>query len=272
MFDDLENSEEEKAVDTQDGRVKPVFDGALGGKISTPAATEVVSSIKSDSKKDEVEDIFAETDKREPRDQSNEFSEQDTVSPEKGSGLKKILVLLLLLVAIGGFGYGSYFAYDYFVNSENFLSEDSDDEIIDSKKLEERGAGEDEFAEVVDDKVVPIAQDKKEEEEPMVMIQPEKVDVEIAPEVEVIKEKELSTDDLDTDGDGLSDSEELEFGTDINNPDTDNDGLFDREEVKVYRTNPLSPDTDGDGYEDGDEVKLKYNPNGPGKLYDINNQ
>jgi len=77
------------------------------------------------------------------------------------------------------------------------------------------------------------------------------------------------TEPTDSDQDGLSDEEEETLGTNINNIDTDNDGLFDREEVKVYKTNPLVADTDGDGYLDGDEVKNGYNPNGAGKLYEI---
>jgi Tol biopolymer transport system component len=60
----------------------------------------------------------------------------------------------------------------------------------------------------------------------------------------------------DSDGDGLTDGEELTLGTDPNNPDTDADRLLDGEEVKVYGTDPLNPDTDGDGLQDGDEVKI----------------
>lgn len=70
----------------------------------------------------------------------------------------------------------------------------------------------------------------------------------------------------DADGDGLTDTEEVNLGTNPNNPDTDGDGLTDGEEVNVYKTNPLNPDTDGDGYSDGEEVKNGYNPNGEGKL------
>ena len=66
---------------------------------------------------------------------------------------------------------------------------------------------------------------------------------------------------LDTDGDGLTDQEELQLGTDPKNPDTDGDGLTDGEEVKVYKTDPLNPDTDYDALIDGDEVyKFKTSP------------
>lgn len=48
--------------------------------------------------------------------------------------------------------------------------------------------------------------------------------------------------------------------------DTDGDGLSDRDEVELYESNPLLKDTDRDGNPDGDEVKNGYSPNGPGKL------
>jgi len=70
----------------------------------------------------------------------------------------------------------------------------------------------------------------------------------------------------DTDGDGLTDKEEKQLGTNELQTDTDNDGLFDRQEVKVYKTDPKNSDSDGDSYSDGDEVKGGYNPLGAGKL------
>jgi hypothetical protein len=58
---------------------------------------------------------------------------------------------------------------------------------------------------------------------------------------------------VDTDGDGLSDQQEvLVYGTDPDRPDTDDDGLSDGDEVWVYGTDPLNADTDGDGVSDGD--------------------
>lgn len=64
---------------------------------------------------------------------------------------------------------------------------------------------------------------------------------------------------VDTDGDGLLDSEEALLNTDPNNPDTDGDGITDGQEVALG-TNPLVFDTDGDGLGDGDEVLLGTDP------------
>jgi hypothetical protein len=67
------------------------------------------------------------------------------------------------------------------------------------------------------------------------------------------QERNLGTnpEDRDTDNDALSDGEEVnEHNTDPNNPDTDDDNLFDGQEVNTYRTNPRIPDTDGDGIRD----------------------
>ncbi|MDZ7692511.1 MAG: OmpA family protein [Balneolaceae bacterium] len=69
---------------------------------------------------------------------------------------------------------------------------------------------------------------------------------------------------VDTDGDGLTDAEEAELGTDPNNADTDGDGLTDGDEVNKYKTDPLNPDTDDDGLTDGAEVNShNTDPNNP---------
>lgn len=75
----------------------------------------------------------------------------------------------------------------------------------------------------------------------------------------------------DTDGDGLTDAEEAEIGTNPTLVDSDADFLFDREEVEVYGTNPLVADSDRDGFLDGEEVQDRFNPNGPGSLLDFEN-
>ncbi|MBI5001839.1 hypothetical protein HZC31_00475 [Candidatus Woesearchaeota archaeon] len=68
----------------------------------------------------------------------------------------------------------------------------------------------------------------------------------------------------DTDGDGLTDSQEANLGTDETNTDTDGDGLSDYDEAVTYSTDPLDDDTDGDGLPDGWEVTYSFNPNHTG--------
>lgn len=61
----------------------------------------------------------------------------------------------------------------------------------------------------------------------------------------------------DSDGDGLSNDQERQLGTDPANPDTDGDKLIDGAEVNTHKTNPLKPDSDGDGLSDYFEVQAK---------------
>lgn len=58
----------------------------------------------------------------------------------------------------------------------------------------------------------------------------------------------------DTDGDGLSNTDEAKAGTNPDDPDTDNDGLQDGQELNSTGTDPMDPDTDNDGLKDGPEV------------------
>ncbi len=79
-------------------------------------------------------------------------------------------------------------------------------------------------------------------------------------------EKKLGTDDLmkDTDGDGLSDTDEVVlFMTNPTTVDSDGDGISDYRELYLYKTNPTMFDTDGDGYHDGLEIKNNYSPTNP---------
>ena len=67
---------------------------------------------------------------------------------------------------------------------------------------------------------------------------------------------------LDTDTDGLTDPEEILYGTDPGNPDTDGDGVNDGDEVAAG-TDPTAPDVsdvDGDGVPD-DEDAFPNDPN-----------
>ena len=70
-------------------------------------------------------------------------------------------------------------------------------------------------------------------------------------------EQELSSsnpDQVDTDGDFLTDREEFEFSTDPNRVDTDGDGLSDFAEIRIHGTFPRVADSDRGGIVDGREV------------------
>lgn len=73
--------------------------------------------------------------------------------------------------------------------------------------------------------------------------------------------------DADADNDGLTDSLELEIGTNPNVADTDGDGLLDGTEVDLAAEsgcpNPLNPDSDTDGLLDGVEVTAGTDPCNP---------
>ncbi|HUF60921.1 MAG TPA: LamG-like jellyroll fold domain-containing protein [Verrucomicrobiales bacterium] len=72
-----------------------------------------------------------------------------------------------------------------------------------------------------------------------------------------------STGPVDSDGDGLTDEEELEAGTNPLVFDTDGDGLSDGAEVQTHGTDPLERDTDGGGTWDGFEVAVGTDPTDP---------
>jgi hypothetical protein len=65
---------------------------------------------------------------------------------------------------------------------------------------------------------------------------------------------------VDTDGDGLSDRDEMWQRTDPTRKDTDFDGLTDEAEVRLG-TDPLQWDSDFDGQGDGTEIALRTDPN-----------
>lgn len=65
---------------------------------------------------------------------------------------------------------------------------------------------------------------------------------------------------IDEDGDGLDREQEEQLGTSDRKIDTDGDGLSDYEEVFRRGTHPLNADSDGDGIPDGWEVAHRINP------------
>ena len=64
----------------------------------------------------------------------------------------------------------------------------------------------------------------------------------------------------DSDIDGLTGIEEILLGSDPDVDDTDGDGLTDGEEVNTHLTDPLDADTDDDGINDGSEIDLGTDP------------
>lgn len=74
---------------------------------------------------------------------------------------------------------------------------------------------------------------------------------------------------VDCDYDGLSNAEEIEqLGTDPCEVDSDGDSLSDLDELQAG-SDPLLEDSDGDGLEDGREIEFGFDPNNPNSLGDM---
>ncbi|MBM4352635.1 MAG: hypothetical protein FJ109_02390 [Deltaproteobacteria bacterium] len=88
----------------------------------------------------------------------------------------------------------------------------------------------------------------------------------VPPVPEVVEGKAVPPDLLpppvDTDGDGLSDAEEKQLGTDPKSKDSDKDGLDDWTEVQ-NGSNPLKQDSDYDGLTDKQELEWGTDANNP---------
>lgn len=76
-------------------------------------------------------------------------------------------------------------------------------------------------------------------------------------------ENGITDDKEDFDDDGLNNAEEMKAGSNVLYPDTDGDGLNDGDEIKKYYTDPVVADTDGDKLKDGDDIRLKFDPLNP---------
>jgi len=235
-------------------------------------------------KSDKIDDIFAETDSAglNPLSENNQkssnfglagqknemtgkpeldaknekdFNSSFDSSEKKGGGIiKKMFILIIVFVLIGA---GAYFVYsqillpgssnnqDLISQSQNNLTDNNNnnDSLTDESFDENFQQGEDIF----NDELLDEAQ-TEDNLEPVEDVSPE----------DVLK-------NIDSDGDGLSDYEEIYiYKTDPYNQDSDGDGLSDYEEVMIFGTDPLSADTDGDTYFDGQEILSGYNPLGGG--------
>jgi hypothetical protein len=266
MFDDLNNTTKPEGENKESGKdsnpPKPAVFQPVGVSVSegqtnkeAPVETKLSEEKKMEAKK-ELDDIFSDTDENiKPAAFHPKEKVLEPVKTEapKDNKLHKIVIPVIAVIVVIGLIGGGVWAYYKFIGKIDipFLN-NNDSEIIVEEMIEEEKETE----------KIPQESEEIIEEEEIIPL-PEK------PEIIEVEIPEPIASPVDTDKDGLTDQEEIQLGTNINSVDSDRDGLFDREEVKVYKTNPLEQDTDGDTYLDGAEVRGGYNPNGPGKLYEL---
>jgi hypothetical protein len=150
---------------------------------------------------------------------------------------RKFFVFVATILIAGILGFGSFWIYT------SFIQTDLDTNTFSNGETETE--------------VVPINQPANVSEVP----------VNTPTSSNVIENNILFGEPVDTDSDGILDVDEARYRTDTLNWDTDGDGLSDGDEVLIWKTNPLVQDTDGDGYTDTVEIKNGYNPLGEGKLF-----
>ena len=203
--------------------------------VAQPVAQPIVPPIQEEKK---VEDIFGHIDKDEavvtPTTGSPIPGGMPTMAAAPTGGNKKMIpIIAVVVILVLIMGAGAYFAWNWYQSSKTVgANADQAQQNAVAPIDDEAGKG----------KVVPP---------------------------EVIEAVPVT---VDSDSDGLTDAEEITAGTNPMEVDTDKDELFDYDEVKVYLTNPLLADTDGDSYLDGAEVKSGFDPKGPGKLLNLQDE
>jgi hypothetical protein len=265
----IKNKEEQKEKQEFNNNLSPDF------------SSQNLNKENNQNQDKKVEDIFSETDKAIPQRSpfknvnNNENFEknknQDNKNQDnKNQKVKKILILLAFV-----FGLVIMLWISYVLIGKIFRN-NQDTRFLNNQEtgFYEENQGDDNLNNEIIDEIEDYSNNQEVETETDNNYNPSENqgnEAETDSSYDSLGSQEASDLLKDTDGDGLTDEEELELGTDPLNPDTDGDGLSDREEVKVYFTDPLKPDTDGDGYLDGEEVEGGYDPKGPGKLYDLSN-
>ncbi|MCX6780146.1 MAG: hypothetical protein NT034_03135 [Candidatus Magasanikbacteria bacterium] len=162
--------------------------------------------------------------------------------------LGKILLSVLLLAVLGGIGFGGWYFYNKFKNSNAPVAVPTVN-TINTNQVAKPAV--DNSNNIVADFVATNSVSSSEVSASM------------------NNDKILFGESVDSDHDGLDDVREKQLGTNPNKADSDGDGLSDGDEVIIWKTNPLKADTDGDGYSDGSEVFHGYNPLGAGKLFNV---
>jgi len=153
-----------------------------------------------------------------------------------------IITLLVVVLIVGGLGFGGWWAYGKYVNNNSNILENNN--VLDTANN------------------LPI---DVEENNTVATTSTNNADI----GSQITDDQVLFGEPIDKDGDGLDDTREAEIGTDPNNWDTDKDELSDGDEVIIWKTNPLNADSDGDTYFDGAEVKNGYSPTGLGKIFEL---
>ncbi|MFA5163587.1 MAG: hypothetical protein WC441_03605 [Patescibacteria group bacterium] len=235
---------------------------------NTPPANGVNPTPASGSvpPKKEVDDIFSETDRVDSVgvfSQARPQIEAQTVGlgavahqeedAPKHSGGKVLKKLVIIFIILGILGAGAYFAYTKFTAQSSLVNSEPEPSPIETSAP-----------------TPPVTNS------PSVSETPSSTPADMASTSDIISDIPTSTvvvtptvpdlSTIDSDSDGLNDTQENQLGTNPNLIDSDNDGLSDGEEVNTYQTNPLLSDSDNDGFTDSVEIRGGYNPNGPGKL------
>ncbi len=149
------------------------------------------------------------------------------------SGSNWVIIISALILLLVIFLTGGYFAYDFWQKS-----------LIIQKPTTEQQP--------------PVIEIQKEE---MMPLNPVITSTTSSTEEAISTSTATSTEELSTStATSTETSEEIKFSL-----DSDNDGLTDIEEV-IFGTAPANPDTDGDGYKDGVEVVNGYSPNKAGNV------
>lgn len=173
--------------------------------------------------------------------------------------LGKVLLFLIIAVVLGAVIFGGWYAYNKIIQNKPTAAVSNINTVVQSQPIVETTT-------VEKTPVLPVEEKKAE---PVVATTSFSAPTSSDVTTKMNNDKILFGEVVDSDKDGLDDVREKELGTDPYNADTDGDGLSDGDEVIIWKTNPLNPDTDGDSYKDGDEVRNGYNPLGPGKLFNV---
>ena len=224
-----------------------------------------VAPAKQEATDETVQDIFASVDSPEPNPPSGQLntpqpfmpaglpvsaSPVSQATPKSNSGAKVVLIILIILIIIGA---GALVYLQYFKNNQLSPTTTVPDNEINLVIPDDQPATTTDIDLEPDNEVID-----------------EEVDSNlISDNSEIINNPDIIDDTIDN-PDLINDEMPVVIDDSLSeidpNLDSDGDGLTDYEEIHIYGTNPLVTDTDGDGYPDGEEVRAGYNPLGEGRL------